>query len=699
MKKPKKGLFCIKGDFYHSLLGDDHVRNLNQQKIKDAVSKIHKLTILAYQFSKLLYIHCCNEKLQIPTFNVDFFKQILYVLSTASPGAHGRKAKNIEKAEQLKQLIQHFYDQHFCHLITNDDIISRSHILQLLNHVAEHMDTSYKNNISMHFASRVRSFVNKMFFFDHQPQIDDETASDSTDHKNFLMKLLKKHTNIIKQDIINNTLSEDNMFKLWTQRYKQIIDIVYTDKSIYYELERSPTNFIGCMIRMNNVLGVQKQFSAFPLCHSIIPTHVAFDTVALIDLFGLPSYMRRKVEEHKHLVWSSIFDLESAVFKSSEHQVFDYRIQTDGISISVQHIKLNVPVYETTNNSNFVYMSAKNSLSSVASSSSISAASIPIAPKKRGRSKKIKIEEGIQLPEDFSYIKNFKNKHPARKEFPYLEDLSNDDLKLLENAHKVYIDPNKGNLVYCTDDHLRYFRYTKKQRVSETGRFKFQHKKQNMKKRDEIDVVGFETELSKLNSKTCDFGRFKEYVIEKNRINKILFDHYSNDEYRRLKLLSYSNTQRTEAKLINNIKKKYGVDPNGQKHNKQIVLIYGDQNIGPQMKGIISTPMIGLKRLLAKHFPIIEMDEFRTSCLDHRTEEKNKKAKVRRKSKTIDGKELIEELNGVLVSKILVNGNIVFSYQQRDKNAVLNFKKITSCFLKDNTRLERYCRSYKFSNS
>lgn len=49
------------------------------------------------------------------------------------------------------------------------------------------------------------------------------------------------------------------------------------------------------------------------------------------------------------------------------------------------------------------------------------------------------------------------------------------------------------------------------------------------------------------------------------------------------------------------------------------------------MKHIISTPQIGMKRMLKKHFKVYNVDEFRTSCLDNRTEEKNNNAFVKRK--------------------------------------------------------------------
>jgi hypothetical protein len=65
--------------------------------------------------------------------------------------------------------------------------------------------------------------------------------------------------------------------------------------------------------------------------------------------------------------------------------------------------------------------------------------------------------------------------------------------------------------------------------------------------------------------------------------------------------------------LINNLERKFKTD------NRPLVLIYGDWSVGrkKQMKNMISTPMIGLQRRLHKAFGIVQIDEYRTSCVDN----------------------------------------------------------------------------------
>ena len=55
---------------------------------------------------------------------------------------------------------------------------------------------------------------------------------------------------------------------------------------------------------------------------------------------------------------------------------------------------------------------------------------------------------------------------------------------------------------------------------------------------------------------------------------------------------------------------------------KDIKIIMGDWCIKKQMINFISTPNIGIKRKLNERFDVFNIDEYRTSCLHNKTEEK-----------------------------------------------------------------------------
>ena len=270
-----------------------------------------------------------------------------------------------------------------------------------------------------------------------------------------------------------------------------------------------------------------------------------------------------------------------------------------------------------------------------------------------------------------------------------MNELEPEDLQTVNDAHCVYVDPNKGNLIYCIDDNNKVFRYTRWQRMHETKRLFAQRTIRRYKRYNALEPI--EAEISRFNSKVCRFTQFMDHVNIKNRNNQELFPFYNAEFLRKMKLRTYMDTQRSESSLVNRLKETYSVDSNGVPHNRPIILIYGDCNVGPQMRGIISTPMIGLKRRLAKDFPIISMDEYRTSCLDWKTGLPNQNARITVNNRT-------RHLHHVLVSKILDvgKGRPRYSFINRDRNSVLNIKKLTKHFLATGTRLRNYDRKVKF---
>ncbi len=83
------------------------------------------------------------------------------------------------------------------------------------------------------------------------------------------------------------------------------------------------------------------------------------------------------------------------------------------------------------------------------------------------------------------------------------------------------------------------------------------------------------------------------------------------------KWYSYINRKKAETDLAINIKNKFG---------KDVILIQGDWSdklkTTPSRIKYISTPNLGLKRKLDEYLTIYNIDEFRASCLNYKTEER-----------------------------------------------------------------------------
>ena len=210
---------------------------------------------------------------------------------------------------------------------------------------------------------------------------------------------------------------------------------------------------------------------------------------------------------------------------------------------------------------------------------------------------------------------------------------------------------------------------------------------QKFKKERGINEI--EKKLGEVSSKTCIFGQFIIYAKNKNEVDNVLREHYNLPFIRKMRLRSYINKLRSESKLVNNIKSKFKND------GREIVLIYGDWSRLSQMRGVISTPCIGLKRRLAEDFKIFNIDEFRTSCLDNITLKENKNAIVKNK------KGNMKALHSVLVSNILEKtvGNPLKRFQNRNRNSSLNMRNIIENYKNEGERKLEFSRSYKLNNN
>jgi hypothetical protein len=427
--------------------------------------------------------------------------------------------------------------------------------------------------------------------------------------------------------LINNEFKSDKKYHKWIKDNKDKLLPKEFNKSYYYDLQVKPMKYLPFLIHMNVALEkIEKGlFQCMPLRNDIIPKYIQIDTTSIIDLFiekNKKQYLDN-VESKKVELWNKFFHMDNKIFKKHQIYVFNYRITTDGIGVSLSFVRED------------------------------------LYGKRLVRTKKVR-----------NYI-----------EFPHIDEYTDEQLKdIKENYNMTYLDPGKKQLIYMIDDNENKFRYTNAQRIHQTERLKNQKIVERYKKRN--NMIETETTLSDFNSKTCNYTKFKKFIKAKTEVNNKLFEQYENKMFRILKLRGFINTQRSESKLINNIKKKY------ETKDKKVVIAIGNWCVTKQMRNFISTPCIGLKRLLKKHFKLITIDEFRTSILDYEFEEKLKNKKV------INSEGETIKLHSVLMRQ---QKNKVIGCINRDLNGVRNMKKIVKQYMKNKTRPYKFRRDVKLN--
>jgi hypothetical protein len=277
------------------------------------------------------------------------------------------------------------------------------------------------------------------------------------------------------------------------------------------------------------------------------------------------------------------------------------------------------------------------------------------------------------LQDEKKELNKLKQKDKPKKvekiqEFSYIDDVEKVDL---EGSH-IFIDPGKRCLFTMMNDDGKFYFYTNKQRVNETKRLKYQN---ILKKyRDELEITSKENELSSYNSKSCNITNFNDFISKKINTNEVLYKLYQNNKFRQYRWYAFINKKRTEDNMLNKIEKTY---------TKDSIIIIGDWSIGKQMKNFISTPNLSLKRKLQERFKVYDIDEYRTSCLNYKTEELCNNLYLP------DKKNKERKMHSILTYKMENKRNGCIN---RDKNGCKNIQKVFNYYIEYDERPERYKR-------
>jgi hypothetical protein len=257
--------------------------------------------------------------------------------------------------------------------------------------------------------------------------------------------------------------------------------------------------------------------------------------------------------------------------------------------------------------------------------------------------------------------------------------LNDTQLEELKNNNWVCCDPGKRVLLYLKNKNGERLRYTNKEYIKNTKRLKYRRLLQNYKNKTNISNI--ENKLSIYSSKTCNYKKFKKFIKEKNKLNKELEMKYQQEIFRKYHWYSYINKKKTESNIINKIKDKFG---------KEVTLVMGDWSIGKQMKNFISTPNLGLKRKLNEYYKVYNLDEFRTSILNCKTNKKCENLYLP------DKKQVIRKLHSVLTYQTENNRSGCIN---RDENSVNNMIMLTNYYLQHKNRPEKFKRSCKLMDN
>jgi hypothetical protein len=665
---------CVKCPLKAIIKNPNHIDILT-----DACFRSHQMVIQVYQFLRLWILHKYHNGSDIPKLTTTTFRTAFSALKLE----WGHKPK--ENAKLYQEFKQFLLDE--CQTL-NFNKIDCLYLAPILAYLATDMLVNVETNIRLNFIKYVKRFVNSSF------------------------KVTKRELCTIKEDLINQTLISDYKFHDWIKKHRPHIFPTKKIKKYEADVEIHPQSYLKGMIYMCleiEVLGT-KSFQFFPLRNGSTMRFIPIDSKILTDLLIDDIQIRKKYEkvlDTRDELWNLFFNLQHPILKQTQYQ-FDYRIQTDGYSVSLQMTRKDHIQSETAQKRQLqVIINEHHAL--YQTMTTVQKQSYQKAQQDR---KDIDQDNFQTQKEAFAVARKAEfDKLPQDEKdkiilaikrrkavYPYLEHLTNEEYDQLQNSRWCVVDPGtrdllhikgegiafgrqerlvakkkaqakKAGLPYQTSDQLprphpsdmKTFKYTRAQYFYETKRFEYQKKLKNYKK--DVGILDIEKHLSDMTSKTCRLIAFKDFIRDKNKANQILLDQYHKTIFRKYKWLAFINKRKAESKLVHAIKSIYG---------KHVVLCYGDWSKGEMPLKTAPVPGLRLKRMLAQYFRLYQIDEFRTSCLSHKTYERCGHLSTK-------GREIHSVLTHTVEKKRMGCIN-------RDENATYNMVTIVRQFLKDRSR-------------
>jgi len=597
-------------------------------QIDETVVNVNKIIIHTLNFVKLYYLHNFNNE-NIITINAKIFNLIMKIMCLKD----NRGKKPSKGTLDLMIPLREFYETNYKKYVINEKL-TYTHLNTVLDYESISILTMFENHIKNNFSTFLNKYINKIVKKkEHEIKIKRLSLNKKED-----MKIYKKEIRRLKADLLN---SEDKCDIKYNNLKKIIRYTIFpwiltnNNKSIIYNVHVNPLNFLPTLIRMSIQLENRNEspINCFPLRKNIKPKYIKLDTTTIIHLL-----FTKKMNKTKYLtknntiklrdkIWKFFFKTNKKMFKIKNYR-FNYMISTDGVGCSILLIRKDL-----------------------------------YKPNKRNKVRP------VRKP------KNYKSDR-------YVTDLTEEEKQELKDFMVVGIDPGKDNLIFCTNGEIKIvngkhkttiFRYTQDQRRKETKSKNYKKLIESIKNKV---IKKLENELTKYSSKTCKYKNVKKYIEAKNRINKILYNFYKKNLFRKLKWFSFINRQKSEAKMIKIFKKIFGSP-------EKVIVCIGNWGANKQMKYMEPTKGKSFRELFKRNkYKTYLVDEYNTSRRNYSTGEEMEKFIKRKNPRPY--KDNIRLVRGLLRSKNVHNRKSKHRMiLNRDLNGSLNIRKRAVCTIRN----------------
>jgi hypothetical protein len=581
-------------------LNDLLIDQSNLPKILSAVTRVNRLTKDAWAFLKLFILSQFQSNKKLTIIDDNLLKMIFKVMSVVDPKRGGGQLgeKNLQTLETLKE----FYDNKFQPL-TNHVPIDALHLKHITDYQVTKMLTAIHDNIIKHFTKFLKRYVGaycKNYYLNQVKKIP---------------KAIRKEIFEVNRDLLNGTLQSDLKFHSWILKVRNEIfpikirmvgthnldpsvpipKITIQNQTWVYDnidLKLDPQKYLIVMIRINLELETlkAKMFKWLPTREDSIEGYVPLDSAAVVDLLMTEDkkYYSDNISAEQETIWGQFFKVKHPILKSNNFQ-FNYRVETDGLIASVYMINQNDANTERQKKEKL--RTARQQSLQLTEEQRIKCKTDKERECRAKKKANLELYKGLtQAQKD--QIKQQQNTHDNIHylQFPYFNELPQSKLTELKAQSVVFIDPGKRTLLTMMsrrEGKPIYLNYTNRQRINETRRLKYQRLQHN--RRIKAGILNIESTFKDSN-KSCQLNQLQKSLKKKYLVQNQLWQLYSDPKFKQYRWYGYLNKTRSEAKLLVRIASTYGKDAK---------IIIGDWQEHEQMKYFMSTPGMGLKRLLS----------------------------------------------------------------------------------------------------
>lgn len=674
LKPPKKApsLFkVIKCPLKKVLKHYDLIQPIIEQYVRD----INQIVMLGYQFIKCYLFDRYDHGLELPIIDPQW---VLIVLKTIAVKGNNRGTCNAETLK-IKDDFQVFYDNVFSKVMKIEQP-TYYHQNLVLEEQSKQMFTCLKTNLKTNFIKYLFKYVNIVHKNPRVKEIKQEP--DKVKRKQLYSQLTTEIGHLKTDLINKKIEESDPQYHAWIKTEMKYLfpDGFVTDvETVAYDVKCRPMEYLNHAIYINRKieeLGA-RPYQIFPQRNSYKPHFIPLESSSIVEMLAdtegiwhipmpleppkkvakLPkesintsdkvvkhprkttkpktvkppketvkkpkrvvkpgemctnSYLKQYAGSFHDPIWSQILHLENKDQKNDIfHQPpysFYYQIKTDGFSCDLL----------------FILTQYAN----------------------RGYGQRVKQSE------DGDQDKN--QEEDEKGEFTRLEQLGPAKCKhyLTGKYRIVSQDPGEIDPVSLMDQKGNFFQYSACQRRVEsytkrsaeilyrekqkahidvlearlTGDYHYRKKKKRGKHKNRYrpgvappSVVPEPPVVSQkiMSGRTTHMDLYHKFLDIKNELGVSVKSFYENMLFRKLAFRRYVRTQQSEVKLIKTIKHLY-LPPRDIKDGYQLLILYGDHSRTTQMKGCVPCPGKGMKRLLARHFTVIEVNEYLTSRIHHK---------------------------------------------------------------------------------